>query len=57
MVTLYLHAGTDWLTLSKIAGHSDPHTTARLYGHLLRDSERKAANRLNAFLGLRAIES
>jgi hypothetical protein len=51
MVTLYLAAGTDWLTLSKIAGHSDPHTAAELYGHLLRDSERKAADPLDTFLG------
>ena len=56
MVTLYLAAGTDWLTLSKIAGHSDPHTTAKLYGHLLRDAERKAADRLDTFLGEQATE-
>ena len=49
-ITMYLHAGADWLTLSRIAGHSDPHTTARHYGHLLRDSERAAADRLDAFL-------
>lgn len=49
-VTLYVHAGADWLTISKIAGHSNVQTTMDIYAHLLRDSQRNAGAMLDAFL-------
>jgi hypothetical protein len=42
-ITLYLQAGSDRVTLAKIAGHADPTITMSVYGHLLPDSERRAA--------------
>jgi integrase len=55
-ITLYLQAGADWVTLAKIAGHADPTITMGIYGHLLPDSERRAAKRLDSFLGEQAAE-
>ncbi len=44
--TTMLQAGTDVVTTAGVLGHSTPTTTLGVYAHVLRESKRKATDRL-----------
>ena len=48
-----IDAGVDIVTISKRLGHSKPDITLRIYAHLFRNSDGKAADAINAALALR----
>ncbi len=45
-----IKAGPIDLELTAMIGHSDPHTTKAIYGHLFPDSRQKAAAKLDMYL-------
>jgi integrase len=49
--------GADILTLARIAGHSDPSVTLKVYGHLMRGALRDAAERYEPLVGAGADSS
>ena len=46
-----IDAGVDIVTISKRLGHAKPDITLRIYAHLFRKDDRKAAAAINAALG------
>jgi integrase len=49
--TWLLHAGVDVVTVARRLGHADPGLVLRVYGHATKDSDRDAAERMQAALG------
>ena len=47
-----IDAGVDIVTISKRLGHSKPDITLRVYSHLFRNDDSKAAEAINAIPGL-----
>jgi integrase len=47
-----IDAGVDIVTISKRLGHSKPDITLRVYAHLFRNDDSKAAEAINAMSGL-----
>jgi integrase len=45
-----IHAGVDIVTVSKRLGHAKPDITLRIYSHLFKESDVKAASAINAAL-------
>jgi len=43
-----IDAGVDIVTISKRLGHAKPDVTLRVYSHLFRNDDRKAAEAINA---------
>jgi integrase len=46
-----IDAGVDIVTISKRLGHAKPDITLRVYAHLFRNDDRRAANAINSILG------
>jgi integrase len=46
-----IDAGVDIVTISKRLGHKKPDVTLRVYSHLFRNDDSKAADAINAMLG------
>jgi integrase len=44
-------SASDLAVISKLLGHSSFSTTANVYAHLTRDTQRRAADRMDAILG------
>ena len=47
-----IDAGVDIVTISKRLGHKKPDVTLRVYSHLFRNDDSKAAEAINAMTGL-----
>jgi integrase len=45
-----IDAGVDVVTISKRLGHASPNITLKIYAHLFRNSDSKAADAINAAL-------
>jgi len=50
-VSQLIDTGVDIVTISKRLGHSKPDITLRIYAHLFRKDDGKAAGAINAILG------
>ena len=50
-VSVPISQGADILTLARLAGHSDPSITLKVYGHLMRGALGEAADKYEPLLG------
>ena len=56
-ISVLISQGADILTLARIAGHSDPSVTLKVYGHLMRGALGDAAERYEPLVGAGADSS
>jgi integrase len=49
-LSLMLYEGNDIVTVAGVGGHADPHTTARIYAHVIEKAKTEAADSINKYV-------